>query len=442
MAALIRSSSNVRLSLIAGAFSRLRLQHAGSPTIPRPSAHFRGFSQTRHVLLENLAGVNLKTTLDNDHSPTKPTGDLTTMPLPEQPKGTGRKVRTLRKFDPPSVKWTEEEDRELFRLVKEGKSTYYIYENHFRHRSHGAVGVRVNLALKAAKLQEEQVSRGVREGEEDVSKLAAGVEGAAPLRVVYRQIVKTDKEQRETNKTGDGVQRRDQLRIKLFGQGPVYKGRWTPEEDALLEQLVHEFADTPQPSLWHKVSGGKVGESTLLRSVKSCARRWNQLSPPPGSQTGPWTAEEERRLQEAISEQLGGKYQVAVGVLGEGYAAEGMSPGKWRPVLDQLPSQSDLPILQQGSRQLRMLSWVAIEEKVGTRTEDACRLHFYVNYHNGNRGEWSIYELMRKWEAMRLFGTDKWKIVEHVGTRSIAQVSDSLRPTKTRVRREPSETKN
>ncbi|KAF9089770.1 hypothetical protein BGX23_006462 [Mortierella sp. AD031] len=211
---------------------------------------------------------------------------------------------------------------------------------------------------------------------------ASGIEGATPLRVVYAKQTKTDaKRLRNANKGDDGdIQRTDRLRRALTGKGPLHKGSWTPEEDALLEQLIRKFIDIPQPTLWYKVSGGKIGESTLFRN------RWSQLSPPPGSQTGRWTKQEELRLQEAISEQLGGKYQVAVDVLAEEYATEGENPGAVRPELQQLHSQSGLPILKQGSWRLRTLSWVAIQEKVRSRDEEDCRDHFYRVYHNGRRG--------------------------------------------------------
>ncbi|KAG0216624.1 hypothetical protein BGX33_012378 [Mortierella sp. NVP41] len=225
-------------------------------------------------------------------------------------------------------------------------------------------------------------------------------------------------------KTGDnGIQRATQLRKELFGNSQWRKGKWTSEEDTLLEQLVHKFADIPQPSLWHKVSGGKVNDSVLVRSIKSCNRRWRQLFPPPLARTGPWTKEEERLLQESISEQLEGKYQVAVDVQASRLEATEHDLVETQPHLQQLPSQSGLPILKSGSRRLRMLSWVAIAERVKSRTESECHDHFYAVYHNGKKRKWSKEELRRAEEGFELFGNDNWKIAEHVGTRSPLQVS-------------------
>ncbi|KAF9079237.1 hypothetical protein BGX23_004614, partial [Mortierella sp. AD031] len=267
MATLFRNSSIVQLSLITNAFSRLRLQHAGSPTIPRHSTFSRAFTQTRASLLENVAGIDSSSTIDRDFSSPKATNntartpppELAQSPLPKQILGTRKKIRSLRKLDPPSVKWTEEEDRELFRLVKEGKNTYYIYENHFRHRSHGAVAKRVSWALKAIRLLKQQASRGVLEGEADVATAAAGEEEVVPLRAVFAQFQKAERIRLLSNKSDDDdTQRADQLRKELFGKDPWRKGNWTFEEDELLVQLAQTFRDTPQPRLWHKVSGGKI----------------------------------------------------------------------------------------------------------------------------------------------------------------------------------------
>ncbi|KAG0209322.1 ATP-dependent RNA helicase dbp6 [Mortierella sp. NVP41] len=429
MAALIRNGNNVRVSLIADAFSRLRLQHTGSSIALQHSTHFRHFTLTRPVLLKHTAGVDTTTTIDRDLTPSKLISHGTTphqetqLPTPQQAIGPAKKYRTQKERGPRNARWTEEEERELYRLVKEGKVVDDIYENHFQHRSHAAVSARVRFALQAAHLQVQQASRGVREGEEDISKTAAGDEGATPFRGVYRKFINADIKRRNTSKSDDNnIQRIVLLRKELFRKDPWRKGRWTPEEDTLLEQLVHKFADIPQPSLWHRVSGGKVGDSTLFRSIKSCLRRWRQLFPPPSARTGPWTKEEERLLQKSISEQLEGKYQVAIDVLTGEYATKGMSPGEWRPNLQQLPSQSNLPMLKDGSARLRMLNWVAIGEKVESRTEEECHDHFYEVYHNGRRGPWSQEEKDRFRRSFDQLGEDHWKIAEHVGTRSPRQV--------------------
>ncbi|KAG0195073.1 hypothetical protein BGX33_004348, partial [Mortierella sp. NVP41] len=151
--ALFRNSNSVQLSLITNAFSRLRLQHAGSPVIPRHSTHSRAFTQTRTGLLKNATGVNAirvdtgattTTTVDRVLDSPKSTDHGTTpyqgiqLPVLQRPEGLGKKFRCLRKHEPRGARWTEEEDRELFRLAKEGKVVYEIYEHHFQHRSHAA----------------------------------------------------------------------------------------------------------------------------------------------------------------------------------------------------------------------------------------------------------------------------------------------------------------
>ncbi|KAF9079236.1 hypothetical protein BGX23_004613, partial [Mortierella sp. AD031] len=126
---------------------------------------------------------------------------------------------------------------------------------------------------------------------------------------------------------------------------------------------------------------------------------------------------------EAISEQLEGKYQVAVDVLvGKPPVSKEHNLAESQPHLQQLPSQAGLPILKLGSRRLRALSWVAVGEKVGSRIEEECRQHFYDMYHNAKRGPWSPEELRRAEEGLELFGNDVWKIAEHVGGRSPRQM--------------------
>ncbi|KAF9080210.1 hypothetical protein BGX29_001338 [Mortierella sp. GBA35] len=206
------------------------------------------------------------------------------------------------------------------------------------------------------------------------------------------------------------------------------RGEWTSEEDALLEQLVRRFIHLPDPSIWHKVAGGQVDNAFLLRSGKSCLRRWRHLHPPSQGQTGRWSMEEDRLMQEAISEQFEGKYQVLVDVfVGQPPAAKDHTLAKRRPQLQQLPSQSELPILKSGSRRLRMLNWVAIAERVQSRTEYECRDHFYSVYHNAEKGSWSEEELERLEEGLKMFEKDYWKIAEHVRTRSPLQVGKLVR---------------
>jgi hypothetical protein len=92
---------------------------------------------------------------------------------------------------------------------------------------------------------------------------------------------------------------------------------------------------------------------------------------------GSWTKGEELRLQEAIWEQCEGKYQVAIDILFDKPAATKNTFGKWRPELQQLPSQAGLPLLKWGSRRLRLLNWGVIADKVRSRHGQRCRMHFY-----------------------------------------------------------------
>ncbi|KAF9125326.1 hypothetical protein BGW39_007497 [Mortierella sp. 14UC] len=250
--------------------------------------------------------------------------------------------------------------------------------------------------------------------------LAAGGE-SAPLRTLYLAIKLAKAKQRAADKSDDSV-----LRSRITRTFALRKKEWTPEDDELLKRLVHKHIDTPEPSIWHKVSGGTIDGSILLRTVTACMRRWRALYPQPLARAGRWSAEEELRLQKAISEQLEGKYQVLVDVL-VGVQSAQAKEKRLRLLekkhLRQLPSQSSLPILKPGSRRLRMLNWVTIADQVQSRNFFDCREHFYVVYHNGNMGPWSEDELKRLKEGVELFGKDLRSVTEHIGTRSVHQVS-------------------
>ncbi|KAF9125325.1 hypothetical protein BGW39_007496 [Mortierella sp. 14UC] len=280
-------------------------------------------------------------------------------------------LRTTAPKQKPSLQWTEEDDKELFQLAKEGKTGYEIYaNNYFPNRSQGAIFKRLGA------------------------------------------------DRRERDKDDVSV-----FRSRVHAKGVQRKGKWTEVEDELLEQLVQEHIRIPEPALWSTVAGGRVGDSLLLRDAASCRRRWRVLFPPPSDRTGPWTDEEERLLQEAILEQFEGKYQVAIDVLVGKPVTTRHNLSAWRPALVQLSGQEGLPILKLGSRRLRMLSWLAVADKVKSRSEGYCRHHFYKVYHNAARGPWTKQERALMKEALEMYGKDYWKIAEHVGTRSPIQVA-------------------
>ncbi|KAK3845081.1 MAG: hypothetical protein J3R72DRAFT_436869 [Linnemannia gamsii] len=433
MAALFRHS-NVQLSFTTNAFSRLQLQRSGSSFVTRHPSQLRSITQTRATLLKKLSGIDVKTTtLDSDSSTPKHSGgssrnnnsppELTQTPLPQQNEGR-KAIRVIKGRRSTPQYWKAEEDRRIVRLIKEGTTVYDIYANHFRHRSLMAVTMRVNWAIKAMKAQERQAKDGVLPGEIDIAESIAGKKfGAPPLRTVYNKIVKAATAQRrENDNSEDTVQRSDMIKVDRSSS----KGAWTSEEDEMLRVLVQRNKDIPQPTMWNLIAGSDVNGSLLLRASHSCMRRWQHLHPSPSLQTGPWTKEEELRLQKAISKLLEGKYQVVIDVLiGKPAATENIL-GAWKPVRAQLPGQEGLPILKLGSRRLRGLNWAQVEEMVKTRTEFECRDHFYSSYHNGGKGRWSEDEVARLKEGMNMFGKDNWKIAEYVGTRSPSQVSKRI----------------
>ncbi|KAF9116109.1 hypothetical protein BGW39_002833, partial [Mortierella sp. 14UC] len=218
---------------------------------------------------------------------------------------------------PQTRRWTTEEDGELMRLVKEGRPTHSIYADHFQHRTYGAVATRAIYARKMWRAQEQrqQARQGMRGGDIELGKKskAGGKEEEVgiSLRSVHARIF-TEKftEQRETDKTDDTV-----IRRVMSAKDPQRRGKWTPEEDVLLQQLIQKYKHIPDPMLWSKVSGGKIDGPPLLRAPVACDQRWKVLRPSPLSRSGLWTSDEERHLQEAISEQFEGKYQVIIDVL-------------------------------------------------------------------------------------------------------------------------------
>jgi hypothetical protein len=272
------------------------------------------------------------------------------------------------------------------------------------------------------RIRQGQVDGGVRSSNDESSFVAhrvrAKAEPGTPLRQLYTAFKAARLEEWNADKSDDTIQRPVISRI-VKGR----KGKWTPQEDDLLERLMQAHIDVPRPTIWTKVSGGNIDGSRLLRDPAACGRRWRDLHPPTSFRTGAWTKEEELRFQQAISEQFGGKYQVVVDALVGKPTATENPLGKRRPDLQQLPDQAGIPILKHGSRRLGMLNWIAVAEKVKSRDEWVCRDHFYGCYHNGAKGRWTEEELKRVNEGIEMFGKEHWKIAEHVGTRTPNQVN-------------------
>jgi hypothetical protein len=82
------------------------------------------------------------------------------------------------------------------------------------------------------------------------------------------------------------------LPMKTRTRRPHPKEKVTPEEDALLTGLVYEFATAD----WHGISERMGG-----RNPRQCRDRWlNYLSPEVGN--GPWTPDEEQLLVDKVHE--------------------------------------------------------------------------------------------------------------------------------------------
>lgn len=425
MATFFRASSatNTQLTLITDAFTRFRLQRAGSLLTSRQPSQLRFITQTSSNL-KNLTGTDLSTTIEREHSSpnhASTNGDppkLSRSSVAKQIIAGEKNVLRTKTGRAKTSWWTKEEDSELYQLVKEGKSADEIHSNHFQHRTSHTIAIRAGWARKVTKAQDQQARDGVRPGEIDIAKAVAGEEGAPLLRTVYLKLNREAKTKRQEAEIDENAVQRPYMPRT----SSLRKRKWTVEEETLLRQLVERNINIPPPKIWSKVSGGDIDGSVLRRSVASCSRHWECLCPSPSTHRGVWTKKEELRLQKAISEQLEGKYQVAVDVLMDKPVTTENFLRSWRPELQQLPGQEGLPVLKMGSHRLRGLSWVAIGKKVKSRGAHACGDHFYTVYHNGVKGRWSKEELKRMKEGQEMFGKDSWKIAEHVGTRAPSQV--------------------
>jgi hypothetical protein len=71
------------------------------------------------------------------------------------------------------------------------------------------------------------------------------------------------------------------------------KGRWTKEEDDVLNQLV---------SLYGQKSWKKISDYMKCRSPIQCLHRWTKILQP-GLIKGPWTNEEDRKLKEWVTKE-------------------------------------------------------------------------------------------------------------------------------------------
>lgn len=205
-----------------------------------------------------------------------------------------------------------------------GKSTYDIYSNHSRDRTLAAVSRHIALARHAGRALERQTRERVSPGELVVAKSAAGGEGAIPLRTVYFRLDKSRLvERQERDKSDDAI-----LRKESSSTSTVRPRAWTRDGDESLRELVRKYIYLPEPAIWSSVSGGSVNGSILVRGAVAC-RQWWRVEHASSAEHGPWTKEEERRLQEAISEQFQGKYQVAVDVLIGKLPATAHTLGQW-----------------------------------------------------------------------------------------------------------------
>lgn len=139
--------------------------------------------------------------------------------------------------------------------------------------------------------------------------------------------------------------------------------------------------------------------------------RYGYLTSREHTKKGQWDAEEQRKLEEAVLEQIGPGYRPIIEVLKN-------ASGKARKNQDG----DGLKYLMLGSKELKSVRWVKVAEKVGTRTYQVCRAHFYLHNTNCATGRWSPEENKKLLEGYEKFGDDFDAISGYVGTRGPKQV--------------------
>ena len=191
--------------------------------------------------------------------------------------------------------------------------------------------------------------------------------------------------------------------------------QWTSEEDASL--LKHVEA-TPKGLNHYWVAildrlKEEPGWSRPLTSSKVCYR-YTYLMSKRNSKKGRWDKVEERKLEVAVQEQIGTGYKPFIDVV------------RNDSVKAKTQNGDGLRYLKLGSEELQSVVWSKVAKKVGTRTADACRKHFYVYNTNSATGRWSQEETKKLLKGYEKFGNDVDAISGFVGTRGPEHVRMKL----------------
>lgn len=217
-------NSDVRMSVITNAFSRLWLQPSISSIVCQQPTQLRTIAQTRPYLLKKQTSVHPSTIAlsqghghnrnnYNDQSSsicpktnTSTYPQIAVLPSPPQTSTTGRKtIRTQRKFQPCSRIWTDEVDAKLLRLVKEGRSVYDIYNDCLSYRSLHAVKFRVSDAARVERIRQHQAEGRYRPSDDEDSFVAVKVIAKMGLDVPLRRLYRPRSSRRRGLRNGMGT---------------------------------------------------------------------------------------------------------------------------------------------------------------------------------------------------------------------------------------------
>lgn len=152
-------------------------------------------------------------------------------------------------------------------------------------------------------------------------------------------------------------------------QPPKKSGKWTEEEDSLLQQIVPLYNERH----WRKISLHMQGRSAI-----QCLHRWTKILKP-GLVKGPWTIEEDEKLKAWVEEKGPVKWaQCAQGIAGRNGKQcrerwfNNLNPnvkkGDWTPEEDDLIFKL---YVSYGS------SWSKIATHFKDRTENSIKNRFY-----------------------------------------------------------------
>lgn len=169
---------------------------------------------------------------------------------------------------------------------------------------------------------------------------------------------------------------------RIFNEGN-YQGRWTPEQDAQLLQLVSE-----KGRKWKEI-GASLGRMNV-----ACRDRWLMIRLGDSKKEGRWAEDEVQRLQSAVQQYLDAR------TAAEGVNASGGGGGdELTLTMDDIEDAAAEPAVDEDgaatftvSRRVVLddIDWGVVSQEVGTRNNVQCLEKWYTQLSPSMvaRGEW------------------------------------------------------